>query len=432
MFMDKRNKKNYVTAIIAAAGKGERFGGGIPKQFALVEGKPLLTYTLEVFDKTDAVTDIVVTVPDGYVETTWDKVIHPYNIMKVKLVVEGGKTRQASVCAALKQINANTDIVLIHDGARPYATETLINKMIGCASEGFAAVPGYLVTDTVKIASMGGFVEHTPDRRKVWLVQTPQAFPKDIIINAHERAEASGFYGPDDASLVEAFEGVRVKIVPGDVSNIKITTPSDLATHETQGDGSLVLRFLTQENRPLVLENRPLVLRPLDTPSTPYDVEIYTDGACTGNPGPGGYGSVIMYAGTGQKVHRKELSKGYKHTTNNRMEIMGVIAALEALVKPCKVVLYSDSKYVVEAIEKGWVKRWQNNNWMRNKKDIAINSDLWQRLMPLLDTHNVEFRWVKGHSGIEENELCDRLAQAAAADTETWEIDDGYNLSDEI
>ena len=140
-------------------------------------------------------------------------------------------------------------------------------------------------------------------------------------------------------------------------------------------------------------------------------VTIYTDGACSGNPGPGGYGVVMLHG-----EHRKELSGGEAQTTNNRMEIMGVIIGLETLTRPCEVDLYSDSRYVVDAIDKGWVTRWQQNNWMRNKKDPALNVDLWERLLPLLSKHKVTFNWVKGHAGHIENERCDELARHAIED----------------
>lgn len=138
------------------------------------------------------------------------------------------------------------------------------------------------------------------------------------------------------------------------------------------------------------------------------NVTIYTDGACSGNPGPGGYGAVLICG-----EHRKELSGGETETTNNRMEIMAVIVGLEVLKVSCVVSLFSDSRYVVDAIEKGWVKRWQQNNWMRNKKDAALNVDLWERMLPLLQKHNVTFHWIKGHAGHPENERCDTLAREA-------------------
>ncbi len=136
------------------------------------------------------------------------------------------------------------------------------------------------------------------------------------------------------------------------------------------------------------------------------EVEIYTDGACSGNPGPGGYGVVMLYGGK-----RKELSGGFEKTTNNRMEILGVIKGLEALNAPCNVKLYSDSRYVVDAIEKGWAIKWKKNNWMRNAKDKAVNPDLWEQLLEQLSVHNVKFIWVKGHSDNQENERCDELAR---------------------
>ena len=136
---------------------------------------------------------------------------------------------------------------------------------------------------------------------------------------------------------------------------------------------------------------------------------IYTDGACTGNPGAGGYGAVII-----DGDRREELSAGYKLTTNNRMEMMGAIAALESLKSNSKVKLHSDSKYIVDAVVKGWAKKWQANGWRRNKKEMAKNPDLWQELLDLCKIHDVEFVWVKGHAGIPENERCDQLAVAAA------------------
>ncbi len=137
-------------------------------------------------------------------------------------------------------------------------------------------------------------------------------------------------------------------------------------------------------------------------------VDVYTDGACSGNPGKGGYGAVLIYKGI-----RKELSAGYEKTTNNRMEVLAVIEALSALKEPCNVTLYSDSKYVVDAINKGWMEKWEKNNWMRTKTEKASNSDLWIRLSALLKKHSVKFVWVKGHNDNLENERCDELARNA-------------------
>lgn len=134
-------------------------------------------------------------------------------------------------------------------------------------------------------------------------------------------------------------------------------------------------------------------------------VEIFTDGACSGNPGPGGFGAILRYNGV-----EKELSGGDAHTTNNRMELLGVITALSALKFPCKVILTTDSKYVVDSVTKGWVYGWKKKGWKKSDGSPALNVDLWERLLPLLETHEVEFNWIKGHAGHEENERCDRLA----------------------
>ncbi|MFM7382954.1 MAG: ribonuclease HI [Microcystaceae cyanobacterium] len=150
-------------------------------------------------------------------------------------------------------------------------------------------------------------------------------------------------------------------------------------------------------------------------------VTIYTDGACIGNPGPGGYGVVLLW-----NTHRRELSGGYQLTTNNRMEMMAAIAGLEALKEPCQVTLYSDSQYLVDAMTKGWAKRWQSNGWRRNAKDLAKNPDLWERLLKLCQEHEVTFVWVRGHAGNPENENCDRLA-VAAAKSKSLAVDSGYS-----
>lgn len=136
-------------------------------------------------------------------------------------------------------------------------------------------------------------------------------------------------------------------------------------------------------------------------------VEIFTDGACSGNPGPGGWGAILRCNGT-----EKELSGGEKNTTNNRMELTAVISALKALKYPCEVSITTDSKYVFDSVTKGWVYSWQKNGWRKADKKPALNPDLWTELLALLDTHNVTFHWVKGHNEHPENERCDRLAVA--------------------
>ena len=134
-------------------------------------------------------------------------------------------------------------------------------------------------------------------------------------------------------------------------------------------------------------------------------IDIYTDGACSGNPGPGGWGAILRYNGV-----EKELSGSLAETTNNRMELTAVISALGALKEPCEVTVYTDSKYVCDAITKGWVYSWKRNGWKKADKKPALNSDLWEQMLTLLKTHKTEFVWLKGHAGHPENERCDRLA----------------------
>ena len=150
------------------------------------------------------------------------------------------------------------------------------------------------------------------------------------------------------------------------------------------------------------------------------NILLFTDGACSGNPGKGGYGAILQY-----NSFEKEMSRGFVCTTNNRMELMGAIVGLEALKEPCHVDLYSDSKYLVDAIEKGWVFGWRKNGWKKSDKKPALNVDLWQRLLELMEKHDVTLHWVKGHAGHKENERCDRLAVTAYMSGNLYE-DSGF------
>lgn len=152
-------------------------------------------------------------------------------------------------------------------------------------------------------------------------------------------------------------------------------------------------------------------------------VKLYTDGGCDPNPGPGGYGVVLLLDG-----RRKELSGGFRLTTNNRMEIYAAIQGLEALAAPCRITLYSDSEYLVNAMTLGWVQRWKAKNWKRNKREKALNVDLWERLLAQCERHHVEFVWVKGHAGLRENERCDQLSMQALKKKDL-PIDEGYEKS---
>jgi|TARA_B110000196_G_scaffold305897_1_gene303957 ribonuclease HI len=154
------------------------------------------------------------------------------------------------------------------------------------------------------------------------------------------------------------------------------------------------------------------------------DVLIYSDGSSLGNPGPGGYGVIMKW-----KDKELKLSQGFRKTTNNRMELLGPIIALKKLKKPENVLITTDSRYVIDGIEKGWAKKWQKNNWMRDRKNKALNSDLWKMLIELCDYHTVNFFWVKGHMGHIENEECDLLAKNAASSNDLI-IDENFELKE--
>ncbi len=148
-------------------------------------------------------------------------------------------------------------------------------------------------------------------------------------------------------------------------------------------------------------------------------VYAFSDGSAIGNPGPGGYGAVLKFG-----EHEKEFSQGFRHTTNNRMELLGAITALEALKGRQHVVLMTDSQYVINGIEKNWAKKWRANGWMRNKKEKAVNPDLWDRLLNACDRHDVSFEWIRGHTGHPDNERCDELANSAARGDQSMQLVD--------
>lgn len=157
-------------------------------------------------------------------------------------------------------------------------------------------------------------------------------------------------------------------------------------------------------------------------------VLLFTDGAARGNPdGPGGYGAVLQFVDNEGRLHERELSAGYERTTNNRMELMAAIAGLEALTRPCEVELYSDSKYLIDAFNQGWIDKWVENNWKRKVGPVK-NVDLWERLLKAKEPHRVKFRWVKGHAGHPQNERCDRLA-TSAADGKNLLVDEGVTAN---
>ena len=155
------------------------------------------------------------------------------------------------------------------------------------------------------------------------------------------------------------------------------------------------------------------------------DVTVYSDGSSRGNPGPGGYGSVLHFRDSSGQLHVKELSEGYERTTNNRMELMGAIVALEALKRPCRVRVVSDSQYVVNAFNQNWIAGWLKRGWKNAQKEPVKNVDLWRRLIAAAEPHEITWVWVKGHAGHPENERCDELA-TAAADGDNLLVDEGF------
>lgn len=155
------------------------------------------------------------------------------------------------------------------------------------------------------------------------------------------------------------------------------------------------------------------------------EVQIFSDGAARGNPGNGGFGALLRFTDAKGTVHERELSQGYEMTTNNRMELLGVIRAFQELKRPCKVVVQTDSKYIVDAFNKDWIAGWKRRGWKNAKKDPVANRDLWEELLAAIEGHEVSFTWIKGHAGHAENERCDELA-TTAADGNALIVDEGY------
>lgn len=219
------------SVIIVAAGKGLRMGGDISKQFMKIRNKPILAYTIEAFDQSDLVDEIILVTQNEYIEYCKKDIIDFYKFKNHIRVVEGGSERQYSVYNGLKAVNSKADIVLIHDGVRPFVEKEYINNIIYSAYDNSACVLGVPVKDTIKICDIEGYIEKTPNREFVYAIQTPQAFKYNVILNAHEKALKDEFLGTDDSVLVERL-GYRVKIEQGSYKNIKITTVEDLAIAE--------------------------------------------------------------------------------------------------------------------------------------------------------------------------------------------------------
>ena len=229
-----------VETIIVGAGKGKRFGEIQPKQFCLLWGKPVLSWTIERFEECKLVDKIILVLPPGMKEHAKKVVLSSFNYRKIKTTIEGGKHRGSSVFQGLQVIDEDTDIVLVHDGVRPLILPHLIEKLIYETKENGAVTLGIPIKETVKKTDKKGLVIKTLDRRNLYSIQTPQGFKKDLIWQAYKMASQSGKWASDDAALVERL-GNKVKIILGDERNIKITTSFDLKLAETLLKQSLVV-----------------------------------------------------------------------------------------------------------------------------------------------------------------------------------------------
>ena len=222
--------KPICTAVIVAAGKGKRMGPDISKQFLPLCGKEILTHTVEVFEEADRIRDIVLVTGTDSLQDVQD-MVREYGWQKVISVVAGGKERQDSVWNGLQAISEDTEIVLIHDGVRPFVTEEILDLSIETAVEMGGCAAGVPAKDTIKVCNSENIAVDTPDRSTLWQIQTPQTFRKELIVKAYEQAKAEGFLGTDDASLAEN-SGYSVKVIMGSYRNIKITTKEDLLIGE--------------------------------------------------------------------------------------------------------------------------------------------------------------------------------------------------------
>lgn len=216
----------HVTAIVPAAGGGTRMAAGLPKQYLPLAGVPLLARTLLALRAPGCVNRLVLVVPPGHEERCRREILEPFGL-SADAVVPGGEDRQASVCAGLLHAGAESDLILVHDGARPFITPAVIQAAVTAAAEAGAAVVAVPVTDTIKVADRDGWLVETPERGRLWAAQTPQVFRASLLREAHARALRDGFRTTDDSALVERL-GHPVRLVPGSPENLKITTAADL------------------------------------------------------------------------------------------------------------------------------------------------------------------------------------------------------------
>jgi 2-C-methyl-D-erythritol 4-phosphate cytidylyltransferase len=221
-----------VSAIIAAAGKSTRMNAGIGKQYMMLAGKPVLAHTIEAFEKIKLISEIIVVIGREDDSSFEDYILSRFKFSKISAVVHGGSDRQASVYNGMQAVSEESAVVCIHDGARPLVTPEIILNTITAAYETGAACTGVPVKDTIKKTGSDDIIEKTLDRSRLWSIQTPQTFKKEIIEKAHEIAAEEGFSGTDDSVLVERL-GYPVRMIMGSYKNIKITTPEDLIFAES-------------------------------------------------------------------------------------------------------------------------------------------------------------------------------------------------------
>lgn len=231
MNIDDKSLSGNVTAVITAAGKGTRMNSSINKQYIELGGMPVLARTIAAFQECGQVDEIVVVINEEDIQFCKNSIIDRYGLNKVKTLVSGGTERQNSVYKGLCEVDNKCEIVLIHDGARPFVSNQIIVASIENARSYRACGVGVKLKDTVKISNSEGFVSSTPDRNNLWSIQTPQSFDYRIIMKAHEEAIRNNYIGTDDMVLVEKM-GIPVKIVEGSYNNIKITTPEDIIIGE--------------------------------------------------------------------------------------------------------------------------------------------------------------------------------------------------------
>lgn len=225
-------KEAVISAVIPAAGVGRRMGTDQKKQYILLQGKSILAHTLEVFQHCERISEIIIVTNEDEIDYCKNEIVDRFSLNKVVKIVRGGETRQESVTKGLVEVSEKSSHVLIHDGVRPFVSREALERLFGELEVTEGCILGVPVKDTIKIVSSDGCVESTPNRDQLWAIQTPQVFEKDLLIGAYEKANRESFQGTDDASLVENMTEANVRVIMGEYTNIKITTPEDLLLGE--------------------------------------------------------------------------------------------------------------------------------------------------------------------------------------------------------